>query len=83
MHVVVMLTAYSCANVTRMRNSKDTGGEPRSTRATSRSGHDARLYNGFIASSILFAAGYELAPRHPTDANSSKVIVQAGRNRKN
>jgi hypothetical protein len=39
--------------------------------------------NEFIASNILFAAGYELVPGYPTDADSSKVVVQAGRNRKN
>jgi hypothetical protein len=39
--------------------------------------------NEVIASNILFATGYELAPGHPTDADPSKVIVQAGRNRKN
>lgn len=41
------------------------------------------VYNGLIVSNILFAAGYELAPVHPTDADPSKVIVQAGINRMN
>lgn len=41
------------------------------------------VYNGLIASKILFAVGHGLAPGRPTDADPSKVIVQAGRNRKN
>ena len=41
------------------------------------------FYNNLIASNILFAAEYGLSPGHPTDAGPSKIIVQAGRNRKN